>query len=515
MRTRVGRIMDGRVHRSRDGAEQHVGERRAIMAGKCKQDWKAARKGFTAMTALVLLPLLVTGPALSDNLSQMLYDVYDNNPDIKAAEAATDAQKAATKKARAALMPRIDATASHTLTKDRLKGGGTSRKRTSQYGISASQRLFSGFQNRNNLMKSRYEERAGLYRARDKERQILLEAVQAYMDVYAARRMITLRRKHVANLERQRRATRARIRAGELTRTDLSKTDALIYRAKASLEGALADLGGAIGRYERLAGYKPGELIYPQLPERHLPLSAEDAQQKALQMHPDLRAARDDIKAAEYGVKSARGAFLPTIDATADVNRNFASSHSEPNKAEGSFALRLSLPLFDGGARLADVQKARADHSQKKYISHGLAARIKADAKEHYLRHRAAKASLVQAKAEVKAARAVLRGIRIEEKAGQRSFLDILDAELALLDAQELEIYSQADSVVALYAYLAATGQLTVSGARQQHLYYDRQADDAFAEAERLARAKQHNAKMQTGKPMGTRKAGDPWSGLR
>ena len=270
-----------------------------------------------------VLAILWALEARADNLSQMLYDVYDNNPDIRAEEAALDAKKAATRKTRSSYLPQISGSLAHTYTENRLKAGGRSRTRTSQYGISGSQRLFNGLQTRNNVIKSRYEERSSAYRVRNRERQILLEAVKAYMDVYAARRMINLRRRHLANMEKQRRATKARIRAGELTRTDLSKTDALLYRARASLEGAKADLGGAIGRYEALVGYKPGELVYPQMPVRYMPQTVDEAERKALQMHPDLKASRADIKASEHAVKAAKGAFLPSVDLTGELNDNF------------------------------------------------------------------------------------------------------------------------------------------------------------------------------------------------
>ena len=461
--------------------------------------------------------LVFAGDGQAETLSQMLGDVYDNNPDIKAQEAGYEASKASRKKARSALMPQVSATGSHSYSRERLRGGGSNRSRTSQYGIKGSQRLFSGFQNRNNLTKSRYDEHSASHQVRNRERLVLLEAVKAYMDVYAARRMISLRRQHVANMEKQRRATVARIRAGELTRTDLSKTDALLYRARAALEGALADLGSASGRYEALVGYQPGKLALPQLPTRYVPKSAEEAQTKAQGLHPDLRAARARNKASDYAVKSAKGAFLPTVDLSAEHNLNYSSSINESTRGESSFSLRLSLPLFDGGSRLADVDKAKAERKQTRHQTNSLTAQVKADAKENFLRNRAAQSSLRQARAEVKAARDLLRGIRIEEKAGQRSFLDILDAEVSLLDARELEIYSQADSVVAVYSLLASTGQLTVAGSRKAQAQarlqpqYDHMATGSIGSKRKTgASGKRQNAKKIQG-----RNARDPWSGLR
>nr|WP_321454890.1 TolC family outer membrane protein [uncultured Cohaesibacter sp.] len=452
----------------------------------------------------------VAAPVRADNLAQMLYDVYDNNPDIQAEEAGLEVKKALTQKANSAFMPQVSAYAAQSMVEEKLKVGYTERTRTSQYGIKASQRLFNGFQTRNNLIKAKYEEKSGYYQMRNREREILLEAVKAYMDVYAARQMIVLRQQHVANLEKQRRATKARIRAGELTKTDLSKTEALLFRARASLEGAHADLGGASGRYEALVGYKPGELIYPQMPVNFLPQTPEEAEQKAVRMHPDLRASRATDKAADYAVKSAQGAFLPTLDLTGEFSQNVASSAAETNKSDRSLSLRLSLPLFDGGARLAEVQRARAARSQQVHQTNALAARIKAGAREQFLRYKAAVASVKQASSEVNAAINLLRGIKMEEKAGQRSYLDILDAEVSLLDAKELKIYSQADSVIAIYSYLAATGQLTVSGSRKEYVAHDPQAAAVVAKARQIAALEKQSAKK-----VGKVRSDDPWSGLR
>lgn len=448
----------------------------------------------------------------AETLSQMLNDVYDNNPDIKAEESGLDASKAATRKARAAFMPQVTATAGYNYTRDRLRGGGASRTRISQYGIKGTQRVFNGFQTHSNYSKSRYEAHSAKHQVRNRERVVLLEAVKAYMDVYAARRMIKLRRQHVANMQKQRHATVARIKAGELTRTDLSKTDALLFRAKAALDGAISDLGAASGRYEALVGYKPGNLNLPQLPTRYAPKSVEDAQQKAVGLHPDLRAARAQSKAADYAVKAAKGAFLPTLDMTGEYNDNFSTSMSNTERAESKFSLRLSLPIFDGGSRLADVQKAKAERNQRRYRTNALSARVKSEARENFLRNRAAQSALRQARAEVKAAKDLLRGIRIEEKAGQRSFLDILDAEISLLDARELEIYSQSDSVVALYSVLASTGQLTVAGSRKAKSYgqYDHMATGTV----RTSAAKSYG-KQQMPRQIADRKANDPWSGMR
>jgi outer membrane protein len=487
------------------GQSDEYGQKSGIMAhGISKKDH------IRHMTLTVCIALgLLTTPVAAQSLSQMLYDVYDNNPDIKAEEAGQRARRADVDKARSAMLPTVSATGSHTLADERSKTGSTRRTRTSQYGVSASHRLFNGFQDRNRLKQSRYQYASGQYNVRSREIETLLEAVRAYMDVYSARQMISLRRKHVDNLQKQRRATRARIRAGELTRTDLSRTEALLSRARASLSGAQADLGAAVGQFEALVGYRPAKLHYPQMPSRFVAKSAKEAEQKAVSMHPQLRAANATNRAMDYGVKAAKGAFLPSVDVSAGLTRSHSSVSKTTPSSEKSLSLRLSLPIFDGGSRAADIKKAKADRSEARYRSSSLAAKIRATARERYLRYQSSKAVVKQARAEVKAARDALRGIKIEEKAGQRSFLDVLDAEVALLDAREVEIYARADSAIAIYAYLASPGQLTVTGARKYPQYAN--ADHTATGAIRSS----GSAKRQKRRAANNRNSKDPWSGLR
>lgn len=476
----------------------------ALIAGKYKI--------FKYLALLVVSPCLLTMPAVAQSLSQMLYDVYDNNSDIRAEEAGQDVRLAEIDKARAAMLPTLSASGSHALSQERSKSGSSRRTRTTQYGLSANHRLFNGFQDRNKILQARYQYASGEQLLRNRETEILLEAARAYMDVFAARKMIGLRRQHVDNLLKQRRATKARIQAGELTRTDLSRTEALLSRARASLSGAQADLGGASGQFEALVGYRPQKLHYPQIPNRFVAKSAKQAEQKALRLHPQLRAARATNKALEYGVKASKGSYLPSLDVNAGYSRSHSSSSQTTPEQEKSLSLRLSLPIFDGGARSAEVRKAKAAHSQARHRTSSLSAKIRSQAREQYLRYQSSKSVVRQAKAEVRAAKDALRGIKIEERAGQRSFLDVLDAEVALLDAREVEIYAQADNVIAVYAYLASTGQLTVSGARKAPHYGE--VDHTATAA--ISKSKVKDKRQRRLTPAGKRKnATDPWDGLR
>jgi outer membrane protein len=73
----------------------------------------------------------------------------------------------------------------------------------------------------------------------------------------------------------------------------------------------------------------------------------------------------------------------------------------------------------------------------------------------------AGKAQVASAQAQVTASEIALNGVREEAKAGQRTTLDVLNAQQALVNARVALVTAQHDRVVASYAVLNAVGRLS------------------------------------------------------
>jgi outer membrane protein len=71
-------------------------------------------------------------------------------------------------------------------------------------------------------------------------------------------------------------------------------------------------------------------------------------------------------------------------------------------------------------------------------------------------------ATLAANQAELKAARLALNGVVEERKVGQRTTLDVLNAQQSVLRAQESIVQNRRNAVVSSYSTLAAMGLLTV-----------------------------------------------------
>ena len=78
----------------------------------------------------------------------------------------------------------------------------------------------------------------------------------------------------------------------------------------------------------------------------------------------------------------------------------------------------------------------------------------------------AAKAQIQATQAQVDAAEIALNGVREEARVGQRTTLDVLNAQQELVNARVALVTAQRDRVVASYALLAAVGTAVAAGAR-------------------------------------------------
>jgi outer membrane protein len=73
----------------------------------------------------------------------------------------------------------------------------------------------------------------------------------------------------------------------------------------------------------------------------------------------------------------------------------------------------------------------------------------------------AAKAQITAAQSQVASSEVALNGVREEARVGQRTTLDVLNAQQALVNARIALVVAQHDRVVASYNLLAAVGRLS------------------------------------------------------
>ncbi len=321
------------------------------------------------------------------------------------------------------------------------------------------------------------------------EQSVLLRAISAFMNVRSARQFVALRENNLRLLTEELRAAKDRFDVGEVTRTDVALAEARLASAQSGLATAQGNLQSAAAEYRNVVGQAPGNLVSPSgLPR--LGTDVKTAEALAMRVHPDLKAAQHQVKAAELNIQRAKAATAPRVTANGRLTASDTFSSSNYSR-DGSIGIEVGGVIYQGGALASGVRRAMAGRDAQRGNLHTVQRNVAQNVGNSYAQLAAVKANLMASEERIKAARVAFRGVREEATLGARTTLDVLDAEQELLDAEAARISAQADLYVAAYAVLQATGALTAKDLGLNVPLYDAAAYYDLVQGAPVARSKQ------------------------
>ena len=429
--------------------------------------------------AMVLAAMMIAGgaPATAESLKKALASAYLANPTIRAERARLRSVDEEVPRARSGYRPSVSANIE--TSKERIKtvpaspGDGINYPKT--FSITATQPIFRGFRTIN----SEREADANVLAAREDlklvEQDIFTRAVTAYVDVVRDQAIVRLRQSNVRVLTKQLQATKDRLEVGEVTTTDLAQATARRARAVSAANLAQSNLKSSRATYQQLVGHAPSRLKQPPSIERLLPRTITQAMSRGESENPRILAAIYREQASTHAVNRIRGELLPEVTLEANYQRRLNPGRFTNEQEFASIKLRGRIPLYQAGEVSARVRQARQVDEQRQLLIREARRRVLADVVASWGRLASAKAQISSDRAQVEASQTALNGVREEEKVGQRTLLDVLDAEQELLDAKVALVSTKRDYVVASYSLLGATGRLTVAGLNLPVQIYDPQ----------------------------------------
>lgn len=339
--------------------------------------------------------------------------------------------------------------------------------------LTVEQPLFDGFKARNSALAAETGVFAGRERLRLLEQRVLFDAVAAYMNVLRDTAALRLQQNNVAVLDEQLRQNKERYAAGQITLTDIAQSEARLSAGRSQVAAARATLEASLGRYKQMMGDEPKRLAAANPIDRLLPKTRDDAERIAQSEHPVILAALHDADAADLDIRVIESDFMPTLSMVGNIYTQ-SDIDGRGNRAVGGQVLgKLSVPLYAGGETSARVRQAKELAGQKKFDVDVARAELLALVRANWGALLAAKAQIAAAQSQIDAAERALHGVREEAKAGQRTTLEILNAQQELLNARIGLVFAQRDRVVASYAVLAAMGRLSAGALRLPVTDYD------------------------------------------
>jgi outer membrane protein len=409
---------------------------------------------------------------MAQSLEQALAQAYHNNPTLNAQRAATRVTDENVPQALSGFRPTVTAGADagvdwgRTRTKAGVTTSGTVFPRG--YGLTVTQNVFNGFRTVNQTRTAEAQVLGARETLRNTEQNVLLDAVASYMDVLRDTAIVELQQQNLEALREQLRATRDRFDVGELTRTDVAQAEARVAQAESALSAARAQLNASRAAFRRDIGIEPRRLM-PARPVEHLVPSALEAALAASEgQHPAIAAARYGVDAASLSVKVAEGELLPIISVEGNVSRTHDPSTGVSRVDDASVFGRLTVPIYQGGGEYSRVRQSKETLGQRRLEADVTRDEVRAAVVQSFGLLAASRAQVEAAQAQVNAAQIALNGVQEEYRVGQRTTLDVLNAQAELVSARSALITAERDRVVNSYSLLSAVGRLSAEQLRLQ-----------------------------------------------
>ncbi|MEO0062221.1 MAG: hypothetical protein RLZZ08_781, partial [Pseudomonadota bacterium] len=404
-------------------------------------------------------------PAQAETLKEALAQAYLTNPSLQVARANLRATDENVPIRRADALPSLNGTVGYT---EYLyqSGSNPGPDRQGNGQVTLGVPVYAGGSVRNGIRAAETRVLAGRADLRGSESGLFSRVVAAYMDVIQNEAIVSLSRNNVQVLQVNLQATSDRFQIGDLTRTDVAQSQARLALAQGDLRTAEANLIRARENYVALVGAAPTNLeVPPALPG--LPASPDDAVDVALQNNPDLLGAKERATAAGIDIRVAEAARLPRIDLTAggtysDYLGSLPGSMAAitPGSSRAATAgVRATIPLFQGGRPAAQVRQAQARSAAALEQAIGTERDVISQVRAAYSSWRASSAIIASTQSAVDAASLSLEGVRAENTVGNRTILDILNAQQELLRAQVQLVTARRNAYVAGFTVLAAMGR--------------------------------------------------------
>lgn len=430
--------------------------------------------------------LLANGSVSAETINSALARAYVGNPTLGGERAGLRATDENVPRALSGYRPTISASANSGVQGvNGVIAGRRARITTlpSTVGIQINQNLFNGFRTQNSTRQAESQVLGGREALRNAEATTLYTGAQAYMNVLRDTAILDLQRNNRDVLEQQLEQTRVRFKVGEVTRTDVAQAESRLAQARSQVSAAESSLQTSIATYRQVIGVEPRHLATGSPVDRLVPRTLTSAVQIGLEEHPAIVSAMHSVDSAEYQVKIIEGELAPTLNVVGSVNQSWDQQSPGDRFAGASIVGQLNVPIYTGGEVSARVRQAKETAGQRRMEAEATRDQVRAAIVSAWGSLEAAKASILASQAQVEAARIALVGVREEARVGQRTTLDILNAQQELLNAQVTLITSQRDRVVASYAVTQATGRLNAGtlGLRVQlysaKLHYDQVRD--------------------------------------
>jgi outer membrane protein len=428
------------------------------------------------------LSALSSGSADADTLEWALAQAYENNPQLNSQRAIARQADEAVPQALSGYRPKVSLTADAGEQYQETQGKVTSGGQTTipngaeythseaqfvphQVGVTATETLYNGNQNATKTRQAESQVSAARETLRLIEENVLLNAATAYMNLLRDEATLDLQRRNVQVLQEQLRQTRDQFNVGEVTKTDVAQAESRLAGGRSAVLAAESNYVSSKAVYRQAIGVEPGKLAPGSPVDRLSPKVLSEAIVVGRAQNPAVTAAMFGVDVAKLQVSFNEGALLPTLNLVTNIQdaweQNLGTTGATMQQLNATIMGQLTVPLYQGGVEYSNIRQAKEALGQKRLDLETARDQAQASVIQAWGQLEAAKAQIQATQSQVTAAEIALNGVREEARVGQRTTLDVLNAQQELVNDRVALVSAQRDRVVASYTLLSSVGGLT------------------------------------------------------
>jgi outer membrane protein len=290
--------------------------------------------------------------------------------------------------------------------------------------------------------------------------QAALETESSYYDVLGNQELSRVARERAGRAREGLAIARARVSSGAAVQTDslqllleLTRAQVEMLRQQSALRTAQLELGRRVG-----ASGPVDAVPADTLPPAELPLSLAEALRIGLDQGPQYRAARANESSAEAALRSERGDYLPVFS-IGGLHQRYDTELFPGASNISSVTFSVSFPLWNNGQREIQVSQARVKRDVARAIREDLERAVRRDVSSAYDAYQTSTASVGLAKVGVTVGQQNYRMQELRYRAGASTILDLLDAQVALAQAEADLVRARFDTRLALARLEAILGR--------------------------------------------------------
>lgn len=292
------------------------------------------------------------------------------------------------------------------------------------------------------------------------EQQTMFDAISAYAQVLRDRAGVGIAADNLALLERELADTETRFKARETTATDLEQVRTRVELGRAQLFSAQRLAATSDARFLSVVGAPAGVLGQPN--PLALPVATLEQAYALAETHDPLIAAayaRERISRAQRD--AAKADLLPRVDIRGRADYGTVTPYTDNlRETQLSAQVVISGPIFESGLRRARLGEAEANNEADWRLIDSAVREQRVEVADAWNEWLSQSASIARLKASVTSAEAAYDGAVLQERAGLRTTLDVLDLARELLTSRSAYNNASAQAYVAQARLLAALGSL-------------------------------------------------------